>query len=268
MVPGKPMSEKTAGIAFERRGTGEPLLLIHGTGGSRRHWTPVAELLAPHRELLLVDLPGHGGSDLPPREVSPTPIGYAELLSRLLDELGLDSAHAAGISAGGWTALELAKRGRARSVVAIAPAGLWGKRDPRRSVSQLWVQHKLGRAFAPLTPSVMRSRIGRKLALGGTVGRPDRVPPEAAIELAQTYARTPGFTAHLRATHQERFRDGQRIDVPVTVVWGQRERLIPPRARRRDELPAHTRFIELPGCGHLPTWDDPELVARTILDST
>jgi len=54
----------------------------------------------------------------------------------------------------------------------------------------------------------------------------------------------------------------------VTVVWGQRERLIPPKARRRDQLPAHTRFIELPGCGHLPTWDDPELVARTILDST
>jgi pimeloyl-ACP methyl ester carboxylesterase len=113
----------------------------------------------------------------------------------------------------------------------------------------------------------MRTRIGRTLTLGGTVGRPDRIPPEAATELAQTYARTPGFTAHLKATHRERFRDGQGIEVPVTVVWGERERLIPAKARRRDELPPHARLVELPGCGHLPTWDDPELVARTILDS-
>jgi pimeloyl-ACP methyl ester carboxylesterase len=260
------MSEKTAGIAFERRGTGEPLVLIHGTGGSRSHWKPVVELLEPHRELLLVDLPGHGDSDLPPAEVPPTPIGYAQLLGSFLDELGYHSAHAAGISAGGWTSLELAKLGRAQSVVAIAPAGLWANRDPRRSVTQLWVQHKLGRMSAPLVPRVMASQMGRKLALGGTVGRPARVPAEDAIELAQTYARTPGFAAHLKATHRERFRDGRSIEVPVTVAWGERERLIPPKARRRDELPAHTRFVELPGCGHLPTWDDPELVARTILD--
>jgi pimeloyl-ACP methyl ester carboxylesterase len=261
------MSEKTAGIAFERRGTGEPLLLIHGTGGSRSHWKPIVELLAPHRELLLVDLPGHGDSDLPPPQVSPTPIGYGELLGGFLDELGLRSAHAAGISAGGWTALELAKLGRARSVVAIAPAGLWANRDPRRAVAQLRLQYKLGRAFAPLTPRVMHTQLGRKLTLGGTVGRPARVPPEDAIELAETYANTPGFAAHLKATHRERFRDGQGIEVPVIVAWGERERLIPAKARRRDELPAHTRFVELPGCGHLPTWDDPELVTHTILDS-
>jgi pimeloyl-ACP methyl ester carboxylesterase len=257
---------RAAGVAFERRGTGEPLLLIHGTGGSRSHWEPVVDLLAPHRELLLVDLPGHGESDPPPAGVSHSPIGYAKLLGQLLDELEIDCAHAAGNSVGGWTALELAKVGRARSVVALAPAGLWPKRDPWRCTVQLWSQHKLGRLFGPLVPRIMRTELGRTALLKGTVAKPRQVPPEAAIEMATTYARTATFDAHLAATRRERFRDGHDIDVPVTVAWGDKERLIPRKARLRDELPAHTRFVTLPDCGHSPMWDDPELVARTILE--
>jgi pimeloyl-ACP methyl ester carboxylesterase len=257
---------KLAGVVLERRGRGKPLLLMHGTGGSRSHWTPVVDLLDRHRELLLVDLPGHGGSDPPARGTPHTPIGYAAVLARLLDELEIDAAHAAGNSVGAWTALELAKRNRARSVVALAPAGLWPKRDPWRCTLQLWSQHKLGRLFAPLVPSVMGSGLGRAILLGGTVAKPRQVPADAAIDMAATYAATPTFNAHLAATRRERFRDGQDIAVPVTVAWGERERLIPAKARLQDELPAHTRFVALPGCGHIPMWDDPELVAHTILD--
>lgn len=262
------MPVMTAGVRYERCGAGESLLLIHGTGGSRSHWSPIVDLLAPQRELLLVDLPGHGESASPPAGIPHTPIGYAQVLVQLLDELGIDSAHAAGNSVGGWTALELAKLGRARSVVALAPAGLWAKRDPWRCVSQLWLQHKLGRLFAPLTPHIMRSGLGRTLALNGTFAKPRQVPPEAAIEMAQTYARTPDFGPHLAATRRERFSGGQEIDVPVTIAWGERDRLIPRRARRRDELPATTHWVDLPGCGHSPMWDDPDLVARTILEGT
>jgi pimeloyl-ACP methyl ester carboxylesterase len=257
---------QAGGIAFERRGSGEPLLLIHGTGGARSHWTPVVELLEPHRELLLVDLPGHGESDPPPAEVPHTPIGYARVLAQMLDELGVDSAHAAGNSVGGWTALELAKLGRARSVVALAPAGLWPKRDPWRCTLQLWSQHKLGRLFAPLVPRAMRSNLGRTLLLRGTLAKPSQIPPSAATEMATTFAHTPSFKAHLAATRRERFRDGHDLRVPVTVAWGDKERLIPTKARLRDELPAHTHFVTLPDCGHSPMWDDPELVARTILE--
>jgi pimeloyl-ACP methyl ester carboxylesterase len=257
---------RAAGVAFERRGTGEPLLLIHGTGGSRAAWTPVVDLLAPQREVLVVDLPGHGESDPPPAGVPHSPLGYARILAELLDELAIDSAHVAGNSVGGWTALELAKLNRARSVVALAPAGLWPKRDPWRCTVQLWTQHKLGRVFAPVTPRILRSDLGRTVLLSGTVAKPRQMPPDAAIEMAATYARTPTFDTHLAATRRERFRDGQGIEVPVTVAWGDKERLIPAKARLRDELPAHARIITLPECGHVPMWDDPELVARTILD--
>jgi pimeloyl-ACP methyl ester carboxylesterase len=89
-----------------------------------------------------------------------------------------------------------------------------------------------------------------------------------ALGIATTYVRTERLADHLAATRQERFRDGRAIAVPVTVAWGERERLIPPGARHRDELPAHTRYVTLPGCGHLALWDDPQLVARTILEGT
>jgi pimeloyl-ACP methyl ester carboxylesterase len=258
---------REVGVAFERYGAGEPLLLIHGTGGSRSHWQPVAERLATQRDLLLVDLPGHGESDPPPAGTPHTPIGYAKVLADLLDALGIKTAHAAGNSVGGWTALELAKLGRTRAVVAIAPAGLWRKRDPWRCTFQLSSQYRLGRLFAPLVPLMMRSQVGRTLLLSGTVAKPRQMPAEAAIEMATTYARTRGFRAHLAATRRERFMDGQGIAVPVVVAWGDKERLIPPKARRREELPPHTRFLTLPDCGHSPMWDDPELIAATILEA-
>ncbi len=256
---------KAIGVAFERRGAGEPLLLVHGTGGSRSHWAPVVDPLAAERELVLVDLPGHGESDPPPEGIPHTPIGYARVLAKLLDALDLGSVHTVGNSVGGWTALELAKLGRARSVVAIAPAGLWAKRDPWRCTLQLASQYRLGRLFAPIVPRLMRSGLGRTLLLRGTVAKPRQMPAEAAIEMATTYARTPGFRAHLAATRRERFRGGQGIDVPVVVAWGDKDRLIPAKARRRDELPPKVRFVTLHDCGHNPMWDDPELVATTIL---
>jgi pimeloyl-ACP methyl ester carboxylesterase len=259
------MVQTVVGIALERVGEGEPLLLVHGSGGTRGHWRPVVDALAARRSLLLVDLPGHGESSSPPSGVPHNPIGYAQALAAMLDELGIDRAHCAGNSVGGWTALELAKARRATSVVAIAPAGLWAKRDPWRCTMQLSSQHKMGRLFAPLTPRLMRSAAGRSVLLRGTVAKPRQMPPEAAVEMAVEFARTPDFDAHLASTRRERFRGGQRIDVPVTVAWGEKERLVPRKARRRDELPDHARIVTLPDCGHTPMWDDPALVAATIL---
>jgi pimeloyl-ACP methyl ester carboxylesterase len=259
--------ERVAGVALERVGTGEPLLLIHGTGGSRAHWAPVLGRLAEAREVIVVDLPAHGESDPPgPEVVSPhAPIGYAQVLAGMMGELGLEAVEVAGNSVGGWSALELAKRGRARSVVAIAPAGLWKRHDPWKCVMQLSSQHRMGKAFASLTPRLMRSGAGRTMLLRGTMAKPRNMGPGEATELAQTFAHTPFFKEHLSETRRARFRGGEKIDVPVTVAWGDKERLVPKRARRTDELPAQTRFVTLPGCGHTPMWDDPELVAETIL---
>jgi pimeloyl-ACP methyl ester carboxylesterase len=114
----------------------------------------------------------------------------------------------------------------------------------------------------------MRSRAGRAALLHGTLAKPGNVPPELAIALDRTFHSCPTFDPHLRATRRDRFRDGNQIDAPVTVAWGEKERILPAKARRRDELPAGTRYVELPGVGHLMMWDDPELVARTILEGS
>lgn len=256
---------RVGGVVVERRGAGEPLLLLHGTGGSRMHWRPVAGPLSASRELLVVDLPDHGASDPPPAGVPHNPIGYAEVLGRVLDELGLDSVHVAGNSAGGWTGLELAKGGRARSVVAIGPAGLWAKRDPLRCVFALWSQYKMSRVFGWAAPPFLRNPVSRSVLMGGTVGRPRQMPAGDAIEMGEVYAGTPFFKEHLAETRRARFAGGRGIEVPVTLAWGEKDHLLPAKARLTDELPAGARRVTLPGCGHLPMWDDPELVAATIL---
>lgn len=250
-------------LAFDRVGEGEPLLLLHGTGSSRGVWKPVVPLLARKREVIALDLPGHGDSPVVPGTET-TPIGYAPVVAGTLDQLGLDRVDIAGNSMGAWTALELAKLGRARSVVGLGPAGLWAKQSPRSSFTTLWLLH-----HAPPPPAaLMRSPRARKILLRQIYGRPERVPADEALEAAAVMRSTRNFDEHLRRTTAARFTGGQGIDVPVTIAYGDRERLVRTRARRGDELPPHTRWVTLAGCGHVPTWDDPELVARTILEGT
>jgi pimeloyl-ACP methyl ester carboxylesterase len=190
------------------------------------------------------------------------PVGYAQVVAATLDRLGLETVEIAGNSMGGWTGLELAKLGRARSVVALGPAGLWARHSPLSARATLWVLHHAPPPPAPL----LRPPLGRKVLLGRIYGRPERVPPEEALEAAAVMRSTRGFDEHLRETTRNRFIGGRGIEVPVTIVYGEQERLVPKRARLGGELPASTSWVTLPGCGHVPTWDDPELVARTILE--
>lgn len=244
-------------------------MLIHGTGSSRSAWRPIVPFLSDDYELILVDLPGHGDSELPPPGVTPNPIGYAPLVANLLDAMEIESVHAAGFSIGGWISLELAKRGRARSVTAFGPAGLWKPRSPRSSQLSLWLTQRATRLFSPLLPLALGTAVGRTIFLSQQFGRPWRLNAEEATEAARGMATTRGFDDHLTATNNARFSDGRQIGVPVTIAFGARERLLSRRrARRRDELPAHTRWLELDGCGHVPTWDDPALVASVIRDTS
>jgi len=256
------------GIEYDRMGEGEPLLLLHGTGGSRRHWRPLVDRLAARHDVIAVDLPGHGESDAPPAGVDHSPVGYAVTLADFLDELGVESAHVAGDSAGGWTALEMAKLGKAQTVTAIAPAGLWARRDPWRCVIKLWSTYRLGRLTRRLTERALKSEAGRTRLLKGTVAKPLNLTQEEARDLIETYNSTPTFTTHLAHTRRGRFHGGATIEVPVTVAWGAEEKLIPPSARRDDELPSHATTVTLTGCGHVPFWDDPDQVAETILTTT
>lgn len=256
-------------IHYERSGCGEPLLLLHGIGSGLRTWDPILRWLTPHYDVIVVDLPGHGESPLLDDGIPPDAAGFARVLAGLLDQLGIETAHLVGNSLGGWTALELAKLGRARSVICLSPAGLWHHQAPRYDVILFRVTRWLARTLLPAAPALLATPIGRTLLLAHLVGRPWNLSPSVALEAVRTFVRTPGFEPVFRATTRESFSEGCQIQVPVTVAWGGRDRVLLPRlARLRDELPPQTRWLTLPGCGHVPTFDDPGLVAHTILSGT
>jgi pimeloyl-ACP methyl ester carboxylesterase len=247
-------------LACDRRGSGPPLMLLHALGADRRAWDPVLDRLAAERDVVAVDLPGFGGS--PPLEGgTPDPPALARAVAAFArDELGLDRPHVAGNSLGGWVALELGLAGAARSVTAIAPAGLW----PEPLMPKRGLARTAARLLLPIVPPLVRSERGRRALLAGTVARPDRIPPASAAHLVRAYATAAGFREVNDAMRAGRFRGLGEISVPVTLAWCEHDRLVaPPR-----HVPLGVRSVRLRGCGHVPAWDEPEQIARVLLDGS
>jgi pimeloyl-ACP methyl ester carboxylesterase len=231
-----------------------------------RRSPPVVPVLAAARDVIAVDLPGHGRSPRQPTGTGSTPHDLAVAVGELLDELGLPTAHVAGNSSGGWVALELGRLGRARSVTTLAPAGLWRRAAPlhiRLGMRQSRLNAKIVRRLFPHAP---RNRAARAVAAAQVSGHPFRVPYTSARAAIHAMASAPGFRETLRGLERRRFTDGAAIAVPVTVAFGTRDRvLLPGVARHRDQLPDQTRWVRLRGCGHVPMFDDPEAVAALLL---
>lgn len=249
-------------LNFQRAGTGEPLVLLHGIGGELYVWEPIFEALADARDVIALDLPGHGGSPQLPAGVSPTPAALAEAVAACLAELGIAEAHYAGNSLGGWIALELAKSGRARSVTALSPAGLWGAPLLGQGLNAPGRAHHAVHRLRRLLPLLMRSSRARRLMLGHVFANPDRLPYTAALRLVNAYAAASGYDATNTAMRQTCFEGAERIAVPITLAFGEHDRLVRPVRLASD----WSRSLTLPGCGHIPMWDDPGLVSRLVLD--
>jgi pimeloyl-ACP methyl ester carboxylesterase len=251
-------------IAHDRAGSGPALVLLHPLGADRHVWEPVVPGLAQQRTVIGVDLPGFGRTP-PLSGVSPTPAALAAAVAEGLAELDLPRdgngrVHVAGNSLGGWVALELALRGEAASVTAIAPAGLWsGPLLPKASAG-----HLLARALEPIALATVATARGRRAVLAGPIVHPERMTARQAQRLLRAYARAPGFVAVNNAMRAGRFVDLERITVPVTLVWPDRDRLV----RRPASLPEHVRNLELRDAGHVPMWDAPEQLVRTLLDGS
>jgi pimeloyl-ACP methyl ester carboxylesterase len=257
----------------DRGGSGEPLVLIHGFSGTRMMWAPVLAALEPHHDLLAVTLAGHvGGSQLAPGTQASVD-SLVDAVERDMDAAGFESAHLVGNSLGGWIALELARRGRARSVVALSPAGGWeaGTRAEKRLRSLFSRNHKLSKALLPRVDSLMRRPRLRRALMWQAVARGEQIPPAAAAQLVRDSVACPIYFELMDAILRDGPpRDFDGVDCPVLLAWGTRDRIIPsPRysKRMRELLPA-AEWVELRGLGHVPMSDDPELVARTISEFT
>jgi len=254
-----------------RAGSGEPLVLLHGFTGSWPHWRPVLGELAARYEVVAPTLAGHDGGPPFPLSTPLTLAAGADSLEEHLDELGVGTAHIAGNSMGGALALELAKRGRARSVVALAPAGGWtdGDGEAKRLAALFARQIRLTRLVRSRLQTVMHRPSARRAALRDIMRHGELVAPADAVDMALASLRctlADRAIAALRTNRDFALGDLDRIACPVLLASPQFDRILPvakhaPRYRR--EIPG-VEWRMLPGCGHVPMWDDTRLVVRTI----
>ncbi|MFM9614160.1 alpha/beta hydrolase [Streptomyces sp. V2] len=256
-------------VSYARVGHGEPLLLLHGIGHHRQAWDPVIDILATERDVVAVDLPGFGASPGLPEGLAYDLPTTSAVFAAFCETLGLDRPHVAGNSLGGLIALELGREHLARSVTALSPAGFWSEAERRYAFTLLLTMRRIARGMPlPLVERLAKSAAGRTALTSTIYARPARRSPESVV--AETLALTgaTGFDATLRAGGSVRFTDDVR-DVPVTIAWGTRDRVLLRRqgVRAKHVMP-QARLVRLPGCGHVPMNDDPALVARVILDGS
>ena len=253
-------------VNHHREGAGEPLVLLHGVGHHWQAWQPVIHELAQEFDVLACDLPGFGRSAPLPSGMAPTIPSYADALEWFFAELGLGRPHVAGNSMGGAIALELARRRAVRSATAISPAGFWTAPERRYCQLSLGLLGSTPAALRPLLEALARTRGGRIALFSQTFGFPARLPAHEAVATLRDAWAAPALAGALAAFSSYRFEPSEQLrGVPVTVAWGERDRLLPyrlqaPRARRM--LP-EARHVTL-GAGHVPFFDDPRAVAAVI----
>ena len=253
-------------------GSGTPVVLLHGLGGTGRVWTPVLPLLEAHHTVLALTLSGHAGGPTLPEGVTPSVAALVDGVAAELDRLGIETAHLVGNSLGGWVCLELARRGRARSVVVFGPAGAWRSTGRLRALmGGMRVTFALLRRMAPRADSVARRRWVRRMLLARQVDDPDRVPTADLADSIRTSVGAVVVAPLLRTIARVPFELlPQNPACPIRVVWAEKDRIIPFAhfgAPLMDRLPG-AELVRQPGIGHVPMWDAPGEVARLILEVT
>lgn len=255
-----------------RGGTGEPLVLLHGLFQSWHDWSPLLSRLTAEREVLAPTHLGHPGSRPFEAGQPPTIAAWTDAVEAEMDAWGLEQPDVAGHSLGGWVALELAKRGRARSVVAISPAGRYTDEDVARIARLLRRSHRLARWLLPLARRVVRTSIGRKALLADSCADPRRISPGQAERLVVNLARCPDLDGFLVGALEDesgkalRFNEAERVPCPVLIVLPELDRFFTRfHAERYAEAVPGATIVVLPDCGHAAMFDHPELVGSTIL---
>ena len=253
-------------LACERHGSGEPLVLVHGVTHRRQIWYPVVDKLAEHYEVVLVDLPGHGQSDPFVLDGLSVKDALRRDFEQFLRDEDLHRPHVAGNSLGGLVALHAGSNGHARSVTCLSPAGFW--RDEaefaytrRFFTSLLQITARLGDRTEDV---VVRAAPVRLAVFGFLMAKPSRVPVDHVRGDIRGFMKArPALRTLLDAA--EPFTDPIPLDVPVTIAWAGRDLVLPvSQARTAKQRLPHAEHVVLRGVGHVPMFDNPELIAKVI----
>lgn len=253
-------------LNHHRVGSGEPLVLVHGLGSRWQVWDRMIPALAERFDVIAVDLPGFGGSQVLPRTTVAT---LTDALADFLADEGIERPHLVGNSMGGYIALALGARGLARSVTAFSPIGFWD------TPGRIWCQQTMSRSLVlagllgPAMPRVLKSPVGRTAFLYLVFGKPWALDARTALDTAMGAANAPGFKDACASFSDVRFGElGALADIPVTIAWGTRDVLLTHATQsRRARLAMPTaRHRTLFGSGHTPFYDDPQACLRVLFE--
>lgn len=267
------MSEFTP---FHRGGSGSPLVLLHGFTGTWHIWEPVigepviAALEAEH-DVFVPTLPAHAGG--PELTGEPSLRAVVDGIETLMDEQGFETAHIVGNSLGGYVTMDLAARGRARSAVAIAPAGGWAVGDPGLDETMDLFQEmdRQIRVAAPNVDALVRTPEGRARTVQFLTEHPEVMSPEQVTRIVLAAARCTDAVELAETGGGEDWSiDAAQIERPVRFIWGTSDRILtwPTAAVRYRESFPHVDWVLLDGVGHCPQVDVPIETAQLILDFT
>jgi pimeloyl-ACP methyl ester carboxylesterase len=253
-----------------RGGSGEPLLLVHGAFQTWRAWEPSLGDLERSFEILAPTLLGHFEGDRFPAGVAPGIEALADGLERELDAAGWDSAHIAGNSFGGLLALELAQRGRARSVVALSPGGdrPGSKLNEKRIELIFTVTHAIARGLLQRVDRVCAASPRRRMLFAWVCAHPERLDAAQAAHALRALGQCPAYVDLKRALPPTRPRELDQIRCPVLLAWPAKDRVLPFKRYAHpycEALPfAEVRLLD--DVGHVPMMDDPAQIATLIGD--
>jgi len=241
-----------AAIPMKRAGAGQPMLVLHGAGGSPR-FLPAMQKLAERFEVFIPQAPGFGGTPVPDWLESIADV--ANFYLEFLDMFDLKAVHLVGLSLGGWTAAELAIRNSSRlaSLTLMDAPGIVAPGIPPRDPARESEEQAIRDTY--FDPKLAEDAMARAYA-----------PGNEAVRTANRQ-----LVAKLAGQH--RYHDDQlqawlyRIRIPTHIIWGANDRLFPPAyGETWAKAIAGARLTVIPRCGHLPIQEQPDIFAAAVGD--
>ena len=252
-------------------GSGDPMVLLHPFMMSQNVWKQVAPLIAEtgRYEVFAPTMPGHNGG-VKGRFFLDT-AEMADDVERRMDALGWETAHIVGNSLGGWVAFELERRGRARTLTGIAPAGGWSHFTPAKFeiVGKFLAGLPVWLTAKALGQKARHLPFARQLASVPVSAKADGLSDADLIDIIDDVSHCPAYYHLLvKALLLPGLRELANGSAPTHLVICEKDRVLPhPRFTRHftTQLPKDTQITHLEGVGHIPMFEAPRRIADLIV---
>ncbi len=248
------------------------MVCLHGFTDTWRTWELVLPALESEHDVLAPTLAGHAGG--PPLQGELNDAVLADAVERAMDEAGFERAHIVGNSLGGYVAFQLAARGRAESVVALAPAGGWAPDSAAFKETAAYFLRLLDlvTAAAPFAEMVVSTPEGRRTATQEITTNYEHIPAELILHQIRGAANCAAAKQLIAFGSEDAWNlDADKIVCPVRMVWGTADKILPWPSfavRYREQWLPDADWVILDGIGHCPQLDVPAETAELIRGAT